>query len=109
MIGMSTASALLREDLRAFGGYSSARSSVVHGDVWLNANESPSASPTDAEGALRRYPDPQPQALRDALASLYGVVPAQVLATRGSDDSRRTDYFSGCYCFSYDRRTHRTR
>ena len=86
MIGMSTASALLREDLRAFGGYSSARSSVVHGDVWLNANESPSASPTDAEGALRRYPDPQPQALRDALASLYGVVPAQVLATRGSDE-----------------------
>ena len=53
MIGMSTASALLREDLRAFGGYSSARSTAVRGDVWLNANESPSASPADAEGALR--------------------------------------------------------
>ena len=86
MTGMSTASALLRDDLRDFGGYSSARSTAMRGEVWLNANESPSASTTDAEGALRRYPDPQPQPLRDALASLYGVTPAQVLATRGSDE-----------------------
>ncbi len=83
---MSTAEALLREDLREFGGYRSARSDVLRGDVWLNANESPSASPSDIDGSLRRYPDPQPQALRDALAALYGVTAPQLLATRGSDE-----------------------
>ena len=30
--------ALLREDLRDFAGYSSARSARVTGDVWMNAN-----------------------------------------------------------------------
>lgn len=82
----STAERLLRDDLRDFGGYRSARSDVLRGDVWLNANESPSASPADADGALRRYPDPQPPALRDALAALYGVDASSLLATRGSDE-----------------------
>jgi histidinol-phosphate aminotransferase len=87
MSGMpSTAERLLREDLRAFGGYRSARSDVLRGEVWLNANESPSAAASDADGLLRRYPDPQPQALRDALAGLYGVQASQLLATRGSDE-----------------------
>lgn len=88
MNGMSsTAATLLREDLRDFAGYKSARSGIaLSGDAWLNANESPSASPADAAGTLRRYPDPQPQALRNALASLYGVDAAQLLATRGSDE-----------------------
>ncbi len=87
MNGMSsTALALLRDDLREFGGYRSARSDVLRGEVWLNANESPTPSPADADGALRRYPDPQPQALRDALAALYGVNASQLLATRGSDE-----------------------
>ena len=83
---MNTARMLLRDDLRDFTGYRSARSESVQGTVWLNANESPFASSGDAEGAMRRYPDPQPQALRDALAALYGVDSAQVLATRGSDE-----------------------
>ena len=84
---MSTAARLLRVDLRDFTGYSSARSGTsLRGDAWLNANESPTPSSTDADGLLRRYPDPHPQALRDALAALYGVDSAQVLATRGSDE-----------------------
>ena len=83
---MSTADALLRDDLRDFAGYRSARSETVQGAIWLNANESPFASSGDIEGAMRRYPDPQPQALRDALAALYGVTASQVLATRGSDE-----------------------
>ena len=83
---MTTAELLLRGDLRDFAGYRSARSDVLRGEVWLNANESPSASPADGEGLLRRYPDPQPQALREALAALYGVSPLQLLATRGSDE-----------------------
>lgn len=82
----STAQRLLRADLREFGGYRSARSSQASGRVWLNANESAQASSADAGGGLRRYPDPQPPALREALARLYAVAPAQVLATRGSDE-----------------------
>jgi histidinol-phosphate aminotransferase len=84
---VSTAARLLRDDLRTFAGYRSARSgAALQGDAWLNANESPSPSTVDAEGRLRRYPDPQPPALREALARLYGVAPAQLLATRGSDE-----------------------
>lgn len=88
---MSDASAsvlsLVREDLRAFGGYSSARSSALQGDVWLNANEAAWANPADIDAAARRYPDPQPQVLRDALAGLYGCQPQQVLIGRGSDEA----------------------
>jgi histidinol-phosphate aminotransferase len=79
--------ALLREDLRDFAGYSSARSARLTGEVWLNANESARPAATDAEARLRRYPEPQPPALREALAALYGVVPAQLLAGRGSDEA----------------------
>jgi len=78
---------LLREDLRGFAGYSSARSSAVQGDVWLNANESAWASAGDAEGRCRRYPDPQPVALRARLAEVYGCAPEQVLIGRGSDEA----------------------
>lgn len=78
---------IVRADLRAFAGYSSARSATVTGDVWLNANESPWASPGDASGTSRRYPDPQPQALRERLAALYGCEAAQLLIGRGSDEA----------------------
>ncbi|UNK50305.1 histidinol-phosphate transaminase [Lysobacter sp. S4-A87] len=77
---------LVREDLRGFAGYQSARSQRLQGQVWLNANESPWCNDADREGTLRRYPDPQPQALRSALAELYGCAPAQLLAGRGSDE-----------------------
>jgi histidinol-phosphate aminotransferase len=78
---------LVREDLRAFAGYKSARSHAVEGSIWLNANESPWANPADDEGALRRYPQPQPEALRARLAEVYGVRPEQVLIGRGSDEA----------------------
>jgi histidinol-phosphate aminotransferase len=86
-VGIDEVLALVRTDLQAFAGYSSARSAAVQGDVWLNANESAWANPADAEGHSRRYPEPQPQALRDGLASLYGVQPQQVLVGRGSDEA----------------------
>ena len=83
--------ALVRPDLRAFAGYRSARSESLRGDVWLNANESPWTNPADipstTAGGVRRYPDPQPQALRQALAALYDVTPGQLLAGRGSDEA----------------------
>lgn len=78
---------LLREDLRDFSGYRSARSDMVAGDVWLNANEAAWANAADPDASLRRYPDPQPTALRAALAALYGVSPAQLLVGRGSDEA----------------------
>ncbi len=84
---MSTASKLLRADLREFAGYKSARTDRIAGDVWLNANESAWANAGDVEGACRRYPEPQPQALSQRLAELYGVTPDALLVGRGSDEA----------------------
>jgi len=78
---------LVRDDLRHFAGYSSARRTSVTGSIWLNANESPWASIADADGRTNRYPDPQPAELRERLASLYGAVPEQLLVGRGSDEA----------------------
>lgn len=82
----TTVNTLLREDLRDFAGYKSARSEALSGSVWLNANESAWANGSDAGGALRRYPQPQPEALCAQLAALYGISPAQLLVGRGSDE-----------------------
>jgi histidinol-phosphate aminotransferase len=77
---------LVRADLRDFGGYGSARKTGLKGRVWLNANESPWASPADPGQGLNRYPEPQPAALRARLAVLYGVPEDSLLMTRGSDE-----------------------
>ena len=79
--------ALIREDLRGFAGYKSARSEALRGDVWLNANESAWANPADPQASCRRYPDPQPHALRERLAQLYGCATDQLLIGRGSDEA----------------------
>ncbi|KAF1719167.1 histidinol-phosphate transaminase [Pseudoxanthomonas wuyuanensis] len=84
---MSVPLNLVREDLRDFAGYKSARSETLHGDIWLNANESAWANPADAQASCRRYPDPQPQALRGRLAQLYGCATEQLLIGRGSDEA----------------------
>lgn len=78
---------LVREDLRDFAGYKSARSESLRGDIWLNANESAWANPADAKATSRRYPDPQPAALRSALAGLYACGESQLLIGRGSDEA----------------------
>ena len=77
---------LVRADLRDFGGYGSARKTGLKGRVWLNANESPWASPADPGQGLNRYPEPQPAALRSRLSALYGVPEDTLLMTRGSDE-----------------------
>jgi len=78
---------LVREDLRDFAGYSSARRAGVTGSIWLNANESAWRNPADGGLGANRYPDPQPAALRERLANLYGVRAEQVLVGRGSDEA----------------------
>ncbi|MFC0677863.1 histidinol-phosphate transaminase [Lysobacter korlensis] len=84
---MSTVLDLVREDLRAFAGYKSARSDRLEGAVWLNANESPWSNAGNPDGSARRYPDPQPQRLRERLSALYGCDPGQLLVGRGSDEA----------------------
>ncbi|BCT91083.1 histidinol-phosphate aminotransferase [Lysobacter helvus] len=78
---------LLREDLRGFAGYRSARMEASQGQVWLNANEACTRADEDDDDALRRYPAPQAEALVDALAALYACAPSQLLVGRGSDEA----------------------
>lgn len=77
---------LARAEIRALTPYSSARMESAQAHVMLNANETPWTHPDDTLD-LNRYPEPQPAALRSALASLYGVAPEQLLIGRGSDEA----------------------
>lgn len=83
----TTASQVLRDDLRAFAGYQSARKSQQQGHIFLNANESPFASDDWTREQWRHYPSQQPLALIERLAALYGCAKEQLLATRGSDEA----------------------
>lgn len=76
---------LVRPDILALTAYSSARKESKGGRVWLDANENPE-TPSAAKPLLNRYPEPQPADLVARLSALYGVTPAQVLVTRGSDE-----------------------
>lgn len=77
---------LVREDLREFAGYASARRANVTGNIWLNANESPWPNDADNGLNLNRYPEPQPQALVKRLSEIYSVPTANLMITRGSDE-----------------------
>ena len=78
--------ALVRPDLQAFAGYSSARSAAVQGEVWLNANESAWANPADAAGSSRAIRSRSRWHCARALL-LYGVQAQQLLIGRGSDEA----------------------
>jgi histidinol-phosphate aminotransferase len=75
-----------RAEIVALQPYSSARLEAGVAHTMLNANEAPGSPILDDTLALNRYPEPQPKALLAALASLYGVAPAQVFVGRGSDE-----------------------
>ncbi len=76
---------LVRPDILSLAAYSSARKESTGGRIWLDANENPE-TPSAHKPLLNRYPEPQPADLVAQLAALYGVAPAQVLVTRGSDE-----------------------
>lgn len=78
---------LARPEIRAMQPYSSARMEASGGQVLLNANESAWRPMGDIGIGCNRYPDPQPAALIDALALLYGVRREQLLVGRGSDEA----------------------
>ncbi|NLG60406.1 MAG: histidinol-phosphate transaminase [Gammaproteobacteria bacterium] len=84
---MSGVLELVREDLRDFAGYASARSVTAAGPLRLDANESAWSSVADPAGSCVRYPDPQPDALVQALAALYGCGPERLVVGRGSDEA----------------------
>lgn len=87
---MSETLSLVRPDLRDMQAYASAASD--RDMLRLHANE----SPYDSGKSLNRYPEPQPDKLIKRLATLYAVDPANVLATRGSDDA--IDILLRCFC-----------
>ena len=62
-----------------------AKGAPIAGSIKLDANENP--YPPLSGGTVNRYPEPQPAALRQRLADLYGCSPAQLWVTRGSDDA----------------------
>ncbi len=83
---MSWVTELARPEIVALEAYQSA--------VWepeltrLHANELPwRVSGDDSHAGLNRYPEPQPRALVERLAELYGVSGERVLVSRGSDEA----------------------
>lgn len=78
---------LARPNVRAVQPYSSARMEASRGGVLLNANESPWPPFAAEDHDWNRYPDPQPAALIERLASIYKVSPEQLLVGRGSDEA----------------------
>ncbi len=83
---MSAQLDLLRPDLAGFRPYQAA--APDKSAIRLHANEvSWQRDWDDTPAGLNRYPDPAPAALLERLAALYGVPPASVLVTRGSDDA----------------------
>lgn len=77
---------LARTEIRDLAPYASARAIADNAGILLNANENPWPPEGDGGLALNRYPEPQPAALRSRLADYYGILPENLLLTRGSDE-----------------------
>lgn len=78
---------LARACVRDLTPYQSARRLGGNGDVWLNANEYPCPpSYQYQQQNLNRYPECQPALLVKRYAAYAGVLPQQVLVTRGADE-----------------------
>jgi len=76
-----------RAELVALKPYASARCSGFDARVRLDANESPWNDDGAIVDALNRYPEPQPELLRERLASLYSTIPQRLWIGRGSDEA----------------------
>ena len=78
---------LARKNVRELTPYLSARRLGGNGDVWLNANEYPTAVEFQlSQQTLNRYPECQPKAVIENYAQYAGVKPEQVLVSRGADE-----------------------
>lgn len=76
-----------RAELVALKPYASARRSGFDARIRLDANESPWDGDGAQAQAINRYPEPQPDLLRERLASLYATTPQRVWIGRGSDEA----------------------
>ncbi|HSQ98855.1 MAG TPA: histidinol-phosphate transaminase [Sphingomicrobium sp.] len=76
-------------ELPAFDIAAQANSAFDCDAIKLDANENPYTSLGDGPLArnVNRYPEPQPERLRSAMAALYGVDPQSLVITRGADDA----------------------
>jgi histidinol-phosphate aminotransferase len=83
---MSWVSELARPDIVALKAYEHA--SWEPSLERMHANELPwRPDGDDSVAGLNRYPEPQPRALVNGLAELYGVAPESILVGRGSDEA----------------------
>lgn len=78
---------LIRPHYQTLKGYVSAGMETEKDaeKVFMNANENPYELP--GLDGLNRYPQPQPRALLDGYAVLYGVKPDNIVMTRGADEA----------------------
>lgn len=85
---------LIRESVRRMEGYTPGEQPAGPGIIKLNTNENP-YPPSPAVGdflrrfdpaLLGRYPDPVCRRLRERIASMHGLSPAQVFVGNGSDE-----------------------
>ncbi len=78
---------LVREHLREFRPYKSARSEIRSAEIFLDANELAFGSPVDVDALpLHRYPDPFQDRLRSRLAAHAGVAKERIFVGVGSDE-----------------------
>jgi len=87
---------LIREDLRKFNPYSSARDEAKQGKIWLNANESPFVRQTKEGVSINRYPEKQPSYLLKKISKYFGVDQDQIMISRGSDEG--IDLLTRLFC-----------
>ncbi len=87
---------LARPELLGLKAYSSARMEAGRAMVMLNANEAPALPFASDMLGLNRYPDPQPRALIEALATVYGAPATRVFVGRGSDEA--IDLLTRAFC-----------
>lgn len=81
-------SPLIRKNVRELTPYQSARRIGGKGDIWLNANEFPTAPYYQlTQQTLNRYPEPQPEQVIKLYANYAGVKPEQLIVSRGADEA----------------------
>jgi len=83
---MSLATRLARPEILALPAVDIA-GAPVPGTIRLDANENPFPTLVAGQPSINRYPEPQPAALRQRLADLYGVEAPNLWVARGSDDA----------------------
>jgi len=81
-------SQLARKNVRELTPYQSARRIGGCGDVWLNANEYPTAPHFElTQQTLNRYPEAQPEQVISLYANYAGVTTEQLIVCRGADEA----------------------